>query len=100
MAKSRSVEQSEIPGTEQERIPQIETAAKRYGEARGTHAAAGKDKKNKLAKLTEVLKANVSKLADNGDGTHSYTRGGFEIEWSERDSINVTVPGDEIAEEE
>lgn len=98
MAK-REVEQAEIPGTEQERIPQVENAAKKFAEKRRLTQGLQKEKKTALFKLTEALKANREKLASNGDGTFSYVRGGFELVLSEKDSVQCTVPGEEIAEE-
>lgn len=95
MAKA---EQTEIPGTEQERIPGIESAAKKYAEKRRLHQGLTKEKKNALAKLIENLEENKEKLQSDGDGRWSYVRGGFELVLTEKESVEVTVPGDETAD--
>lgn len=88
-----------IEGTQQERIPSVESAAKKFAEKRRLHAGLAKEKKNALAKLIEKLKENKGQLASNGDGTYSYVRGGFELLLSEKDSVQCVVPGEEVADE-
>jgi hypothetical protein len=100
MAKSRAAEQTDIPGTEQVRIPAIERAANKFAEKRRLHAGLTKEKKNALMKLVEALDANKAELSNNGNGTYSYNRGGFELILTEKESVRCVVPGDELADDD
>lgn len=95
MAKA---EQTEIPGTEQKRIPSLETAAKKFAEKRRLHAAMTKDKKNAAAKLVEKLVENKEGLEFDGDAAWSYNRGGFKLLLSEKETVRCEVPGEEVVD--
>jgi hypothetical protein len=83
--------QAEIPGTEQERIPAIETAADKFDAANRLLKGLKDEAANAQAKLVETMHLHEAGLSKDGEGTMAYVRGDYRIVVSQKESIKVTI---------
>jgi hypothetical protein len=88
-----SAEQFEIPGTEQEKIPAIESAADKYVEKRNLWQGLGREVIDAKATLMDAVHLHKAGIDGNGDDVLAYHRGDYHIVVKRKEDVKVKIDG-------